>query len=1084
MATKTINNLENLKATLEEKLKNSPTAYTRSTPTTKDFNNSTQLASLKKQIEGIKSEQLGNKWYGLSDRDDEPAAKPEGFFMRGLEGLQKPLNTIAGVTQYALGKGTESSLLKNTAKARKEGLTYGDILKQEGVDNRFVRGTLGFLLDVMFDPVNWATAGTAALIPRVGTGLVKGAIKSGTTKGALEAAGKGLTSNLSKKASVLSKFVPTNKTANLLGKAVNKAGEFKNLEGASTKITSGLEKVKSLPERIAARAVKDAEKYDELIGTSNLEKSLGKGLFGLPAGKVGGVIDDAIRGKTKALNNIPGFNYLAKDSVKGLGQTKGDILADFFDYSPAKRNMLMEKKDEVILEMEKLGVTGTGNKEKADFLSLADFKDPKASIIRYDEATKEQAEYFIRETVKDADGVVAHPLKEEFRGGVVKLFDSKENAVALLEEAGKVIDQKMLINLYKQSTPGLTGVKSYDDFIARIKNTSVRDWLKEKRLLGPKITGVAFKEAEKDAKKLLDIAEATPKDLYDIKPLNNILKGLEGFTTVFKAFKVPLNVGSQVVAYLGNYFMGMMTGLPTWKPKYIESVMTGRKFVSGKMDIQRFMAVFTDADSSMRVLAEKNPTVFNAIFGVNPKEIFNILVKESGLPNTLNYVDEFENVVKAAMKSKEGVSKGVTKASDATNLGDDIFKGDRVKLATPLERKREDVALGINRYQIEETSSMLGSGEILTDSSYEKVRASFAEKAKTSFTYKFADAIVNGMTKHYEGIDQSFKIGNFIYLTKIGLNAEELAKVSRTVNLEGSVLPAVIENGEKLYKITPLAASRVSSEVYMNYSAMPDFVKIMRAIPIVGSPFISFQYAMLPKTAKTLLHNPAYFNKVAFALDEINSGRTPEERMALENKYNSFLNSPSVIKFFWMMNVDVKGYIPHLTMNMLNPSERTYDDSPQGRILKAIDKIPVMQHPIGQVFKDFILQPMVLKGTGQNPQGQFGQPLYPSFDENGKKIDVGVMGRAPYALRTLADAVTPGVAGYLGIPLGMSGMSQEAIDYLPSYAMRSLANAFQGRTSIGKMTKENIMQKSLRTLFSRSGVPTYPLDTTRTNINK
>jgi len=63
-------------------------------------------------------------------------------------------------------------------------------------------------------------------------------------------------------------------------------------------------------------------------------------------------------------------------------------------------------------------------------------------------------------------------------------------------------------------------------------------------------------------------------------------------------------------------------------------------------------------------------------------------------------------------------------------------------------------------------------------------------------------------------------------------------------------------------------------------------------------------------------------------------------------------------------------------------------------------------------------------------------------------------------------------------------MSPEAIDYLPSYGMRSLANATQGRTSIGKMTKENVIQKTLRTLFSRTGFPMYPLDITKTNINK
>jgi len=1092
---KTIQDLENLRSTLEDKLSSSPTAYARNTsPSKGDLTISSNLSSLKKQIEGLRSEQRGNRWYGVSDKDDDVPGKPEGFFMRGLEGLQKPLNTIAGAAQYALDIGTKSSLLENTKEAREKGLTFGDILKQEGVDNRAVRGTLGLLLNVMFDPINWATVGTSALIPRIGVGLVKGATKSGV-KGALEAAGKGLTSNLSKKAIGVSKFLPIKTTARAVGRVAENVGEYKGLEGASNLLTKGIEKGRTLAEKFAARAVKDADRYDELIGKDPLEL-LGKGLIrgkGFGTGKVGAYIDDAIRGKNEILNKIPGVRYLGKDSIKGLGQTKGDIFADFFDYSPLKRNTLMEKKDEIIKEMEKIDILGTGNIEKADFLDLADFYNPKAQVTRFDPKSKQEVREFIRDTITSADGTITNPLKKEFQGGKIRVLDNIENANALLEQAGKAIDQKLLVDMYKPLTPGLTGVDVYDNFIARVKNTSLRDW-KEGRLLGPKVLA----SAQIDAKKLVDVWNSGGKEFVDIKPLNNLLKGLENFTFMFKAFKVPLNVGSHVVAYLGNFFMGAMMGLPTWKQKYIESVMIGRKFAKGKLSMQQFAEVFTGADDSMRTLAVENPTVFKSIFGVNPLEIFDRMVKEEKLSKFLNYRDEMKSIEERMTEMGKEVS--VIRSIDETvKIVDDLPRTAGVintekaieeslsKFKTPTEGRMEDMMNNIKRTKVDEYSSFLGSSEMSESSFYERWRNSIATKRKENpndFTLKFTNMIVNGMTKSYESIDQGFKIGNFIYLTKVGLTAEELAKVGNIVDLTDSVLPVVISGGEKLYKIKPLAATRISSEAYMNYSAMPDFVKVMRSLPMVSAPFLSFQYAMLPKTAKTLLHNPSYFNKVSFALNEMNSGRSPEERIALENKYNQYLNSPTVVKFFGMMNVDVKGYIPHLTMNMLNPSERTYDDSPQGKALKALDKLPVMQHPIGQMFKDYFLQPMVLKGTGQNPQGQFGQPLYQSYDEKGRKIDVGLMGRAPYALRTLADAITPGVANYLGVPLGMTGMSPEAIDYLPSYGMRSLANATQGRTSIGKMTKENVIQKTLRTLFSRTGFPMYPLDITKTNINK
>jgi len=181
MAT-TIEGLQQQSEKLKGELLNSPTAYSRADPSFQDVSTSKQLSSLNEQIKNLKSEQLRAQWYGP---DDETQPKKQGAFVKTLKALQAPLNAVMGAGQYALGKGTSSSLTGNINKAIKSGLTAGDILKQYDVP-RGVQVPLGFALDVMFDPVNWATAGAGALIPRVGYGLVKGAQKAGVT-GALEA---------------------------------------------------------------------------------------------------------------------------------------------------------------------------------------------------------------------------------------------------------------------------------------------------------------------------------------------------------------------------------------------------------------------------------------------------------------------------------------------------------------------------------------------------------------------------------------------------------------------------------------------------------------------------------------------------------------------------------------------------------------------------------------------------------------------------------------------------------------------------------------------------------------------------------
>jgi hypothetical protein len=268
-------------------------------------------------------------------------------------------------------------------------------------------------------------------------------------------------------------------------------------------------------------------------------------------------------------------------------------------------------------------------------------------------------------------------------------------------------------------------------------------------------------------------------------------------------------------------------------------------------------------------------------------------------------------------------------------------------------------------------------------------------------------------------------------------------------------------------------------ETYMNYASMPDFVKVMRALPLVGSPFLSFAYAMGLKTAKTAINNPAIFNKVGFLMNEITGERSPAEKTALAQQYNSYLNSPAVVRIFGMWNVSFNNLIPWFSQNLIDPSQRSYDPtSTQAQMMNIINDSPIMNDPIGGVIRDYFIQPWVLSGSGQVPQGTFGQPLYPTYDANGKLINASLGTKLLYAGRTLAESLVPGSVGYAGLANIPGEMSPGAVNLIPSYGFRTIANAVQGRSSVGAMTKEDAVRKGLRAVLGRSGIPVYTLNTT------
>jgi|2_EtaG_2_1085320.scaffolds.fasta_scaffold00145_9 hypothetical protein len=1076
--------LQKKRELLEKSLVDSPTAYARETaPTSKDLSASTELSSIKRQIESIRSQQIRDRWYG--GEETEQPDPSQGSFMRAITALQRPMNAIMGAGQYGLGKGSESGLVANINEAMKKGLTAGNILKQYGAP-RSVQVPLGFALDVMFDPINWATVGTAALIPRIGMGLVKGGAKGAAT---------GLTTGVTRKAATAMRFMPFVKTAARIAPEVEAAGKATGLRGATLK---GAQRYSTAAEKMGIRAIKGTEKYDKLVGKDVYDR-LGKGVVVLPTSLR---VMDAVEGVTRGQKKLPGLSFLGKavEESKSMypGQTMGDKLTDFFKYSPQEMSKMSNQMDDIKNLYRKDGAVLVRSQKVADFIDYDDFRSPGATIREVDKAGK-----IINVAIRDADGVIKPNL-----AGKIKIHDSKANALKILEKAGKDYNPQYLTRSYRETPLGKTGVLWYDNLIDKFKNTTLKN-LKNRRL-GP----IILDEIEKDADDLVKAWNSYDK-VINLKPFNKMLETQEALLAIFKSAKVPMNVSSHVVALIGNFFMGGMMGLPVYNAQYLKSMTRASLLVKGRLSISGFREMFMgDLDNRVDTLinmADNNPTRFKQLTGLDPREIARKISTEQKITHAISSssskaelkkitreaaviigreVDEtirLERIISAKGLSKlDDTLESAIKAESKSNVNKQLFRQGVGRPQTPYENLKEMLEEAPVR-RVEEVGSMttaeLAPNRILGVAK-ERLAIRAANKPYDPIS-RLADGLFNTMPRWYEHIDQTFKISTSNYLTKIGLTESQLLKVARTVSVtKDDLLEPIIKGGQKYYRFSQLKAADVATEAYMNYSAMPDFIRVMRAVPVAGSPFFSFPYAMAIKTGKTAIDNPALFNKVGFLINEMNASRTPEEKYALEEKYNQYLKEPSVVKMFGMWNTNVKNYVPYYTLNMFQPSQRGYGDSSAGRVLKMTDKLPLFQDPAGGVLRDYFIQPWILSnfGEGEAPQGQFGQPLFPSYDEEGKRVEPSLGTKSLHAGKTLAEALVPGSLSYLG--LAGRFLPQGVIDNVPSYGFRNLANATKGQSVLGAKTKENAVQKTFRSLMGRTGLPLYTLDTTKLQIKK
>jgi len=240
----------------------------------------------------------------------------------------------------------------------------------------------------------------------------------------------------------------------------------------------------------------------------------------------------------------------------------------------------------------------------------------------------------------------------------------------------------------------------------------------------------------------------------------------------------------------------------------------------------------------------------------------------------------------------------------------------------------------------------------------------------------------------------------------------------------------------------------------MNYAAMPTAIRVLRNMPILGSPFASFAYGMATKAGKTLINNPEALNKITFLRQEIGRGspQDPLEKAALGGPYYNYLNRYERMKlpFFqeYPLYLNIANWVPYLSLNIFNTPERKYDNSFSGNVAQVMDQLPILKTPEGQALFDYIIQPYILNEA--HPTGQFGQDLYPA---QGTALQKG-------------EAIATNIAG----------------NYVPNWTpflgfrANQLMNAFQGKNSQGIQSSQPASGLVLQWLGAMLGASVAPVN--------
>jgi len=870
-----------LRDSLKEKLAGSPSSYSEGAASSSDLNTDIELMAAEKKVAALTSQKEKEKWYPAGTDDVTTQGKPKaGLFTRILSGLGAPLRWEAGAVDAMLGGGEGKGIIENANYNMKTGgQTYGDLMRERNVPN-WIAAPAGFALDVMGDPINIASMGTASLVGKVGAGLVKGTMKEGLV-GGLKAAGAGAVSSIAGDALGLVKAIPFGGGKAL---AANEGGVF---------------------QKIARKVAEKGMQYDELTGINQLE-SAGKNFGGLTNVKEGGFTLG--KGLESVIREIPG----------------GDTLVEKFKYSPADWFDKTKAVSEIHKVLEKEGLTSSVpvnlNRvvEMMDNPLNVDLMQPKKVTSFYDDKLAE-----INKMILDTDYVAKNGTKNTF----LVADDATEFEARLAQEAMKSEEARDSIIQFAKLNKEKTGIDWFDKTTKFIKDNVSK-----------------FK-------------------IGNVELGKNALTAIGISDDIFKASKVLLNPASRMNANAGNVLFTTIYGfdpLRVYLGQKSSSLKKAVEFITGNDGGAFALTNFFDGVSDFADFASTNPNAVVNSLGMTASSMagrtfiesivregknMGLITSASSESDLIRKVMSMGDELKASLQSTAGVAeKATTEGGFFETLNKSVKAKKDFLQKSQLETAYNKIK-GTAGSEVGGPTSYLANeiGDTSIKKFYE-IKKEWAEKAAGgSIPHKILDSLITkqiakGANK-FGLVDQAHKLNLSVYMTKAGLTESELTAVAKNikngitdddvrwfVDKSGKKVPYTYEDGQKIFRLTWNKAVQIADDVYMNYAAMPPFVRMMRSAGIVGMPFGAFTYGAISKIGKNVVSNPQMFNKVGFATHEFAGQKGPVEKAALDTPYYSWYDSPSMVKLpFFKDNplyLNLANWIPYYSLNMFSPSQR------------------------------------------------------------------------------------------------------------------------------------------------------------------
>jgi len=1041
---KQISDLKTEAGTYQDKLNASPTALGgEGTPTDFDVANQESLQRIQGEIQGLTNNILRAKWYPPKSQDLNKTGVSEeppklGWFGKGLDFLTRPLYGIVGATKHVIGQGSGDLYQDIADNMMRNKNLFGDVLRSSGVPGA-VSAPLGFALDIFADPINWLTMGGGALIPRLGIGAVRG-FKTG--EGIIKGIGLAAKSGVLEKATTIARYTPL----------VKKTEAFARLGEKSIAATKTYELLTS------STAADIVSRHG--VGVGSYRFGLGDGIKRMAEMVPGGskflenFIYDPIEWVRQArakdiIQESLGVGVDVRAVVKArlLNQPIESFMKRATEQAASKLEEMIPGKMPSLNDIDVDGPIG-GMTDLELFKAKSILLDPKLAPVA--EKLADAAPDFVR-TVDDAVSISKDSAK--YISG-----DPLENAFRIVNEkiGGNPITLEELSRIMNSGALDQTGVRWFDNMMKGIRDYTIK--------------------IDRNSDKVVEVGKKT-MGFYDRA------------ISIFKVAKVGASPTAWMNAIVGNMAMTHMAG-GSIGPEFLGRLKESFNLYRNKPGKRAlFDGLLMDAGGGIRggdiirgglrenITATRGTfggTGFIGGVGKGKKEIADYTTER-----ILMYGRD-AGLISAATKI-EDVKPGMIDAwKDIMMTYDDkMYEASlRAESGVAMTKRVIEEAGGIENVSRLDVGTGFISQETLNSRVTTEMFKHIREKAKEnpgSLSWKLLDYTFNKMPEGYEKIDQTYKMATFVRATVDGYTMNELRRISRLVDINPEEIRTLIKEGQRRYALSSRTALELTNVMYLNYAAMPAAVRILRSMPILDSPFISFMYGMTLKTGQTLAYNPSAFNKVSFGLTEFGGAKTPLEKKALEDPrgYYSYLKQPGMYrlptKFFDEnpMYLNLTNMIPYYSLNMFNPSQAQYGDSVREKLVQAVQSSPVMKGPVGNNLFDFIIQPLIL-GEAISPQGQFGQPLYP--------LDATGLEKFGYGMRALGEAFVPNIYTYAGLLT-----PEAAVEYIPSYRWRQLARAKEGKSQLGITGKEPAVSRTVRTILQASGVPIQaPMNTTFT----